>query len=74
MTYEEEVIDMVGRKFSELTVTGVQSVQPNGTIRWTTKCSCGGKKIANGRSLWSGLARHCGCKKKATRIGVKRNG
>lgn len=53
-------IEMVGRKFSQLTVLG-RHMSAGNKIRWECTCECGGRVIVHGGDLRSGHTKSCGC-------------
>lgn len=56
-------IEMIGKKFSNLTVVSEGDRGKKGDILWNCKCECGRVKQINGHSLRKGLSKSCGCLK-----------
>lgn len=54
-------INMIGSKFSRLTVISQYGNDKRGEILWMCDCDCGGKVIALGGNLRSGGTKSCGC-------------
>ena len=61
-----KAIDLTGRVFGRLTVTGRNPTKPpvNGSPVWDTVCSCGNTKSVTGTGLRQGTTRSCGCLKR----------
>ena len=55
------VVDLVGRVFGRLTVTGRAENTADGQTRWLCKCSCGNNVTVLGSNLKRGITRSCGC-------------
>lgn len=53
--------NLVGQKFSYLTVIEEYGKSIGGKIRWRCKCSCGGETITITCNLTSGHTKSCGC-------------
>jgi len=60
-------IDLTGRIFGNLTVTGLaekpEDIKTGGAF-WTCKCRCGNEKVIDGNSLRRGHSKSCGCHNK----------
>ncbi|MFQ8761836.1 hypothetical protein [Intestinimonas butyriciproducens] len=54
------VIDLTGRKFGHLRVTGPGEVR-NRQLYWNCVCECGKQKSVQGRKLRDGIVKSCGC-------------
>jgi len=54
-------IDLVGRRFSRLTVISEQPKDKNNIRRWLCSCDCGNEKVVYQNSLCSGATKSCGC-------------
>lgn len=54
-------INIVGRKYSRLTVIGFAGVTKGRTAMWLCRCECGNKKVISGPNLKSGKTMSCGC-------------
>lgn len=54
------MIDMINKKFGELTVLERVYNKKNGTF-FKCKCDCGNETIARGDRLRDGITHHCGC-------------
>lgn len=59
----KKVRNLIGQKFGELTVIGLDDRQSRKTY-WVCKCDCGNLKIARSDALLSGATKSCGCLKK----------
>lgn len=58
-----ELIDLVGKTFSRLTVAA-RAARPRGVTNgtyWECRCDCGNSKIVSGGNLHGGNVRSCGC-------------
>lgn len=51
--------DIIGQKFSYLTVLGLADRSPSGKIKWLCQCDCGVTTIVFGDNLKSGKSRSC---------------
>jgi len=58
------VKDMVGLRFSRLTVMSRNGSDANGNARWVCVCDCGATKSILGQSLRYGSTTSCGCANK----------
>jgi len=54
--------DLVGQKFSRLTVIKRLENDSRNAVRWECQCECGNKTITRTHNLMSGKAESCGCK------------
>lgn len=54
-------IDLTGKKFGNLLVTGIHSRDRNNHIRWGCLCDCGSDYDVLGTHLRRGNITHCGC-------------
>ena len=54
-------IDLTGRVFGRLTVTGREPVSKGWVTRWVCVCSCGKAKVVDGPHLARGTTNSCGC-------------
>jgi hypothetical protein len=61
MKMHGNLIDLVGRAFSHLTVIKRSEVQHSSHVRWVCLCSCGNCVIVQGNHLREGRAKSCGC-------------
>ncbi len=63
MTQRAPKIDLAGRSFGRLTVTGLDPRQdgPKRHARWLCRCDCGTVRSVAGNSLRSGVTLSCGC-------------
>jgi hypothetical protein len=52
--------DMTGQRFGRLIVSAFAGVR-KGTKYWSTKCDCGGEKVAAASNLTTGKTTSCGC-------------
>lgn len=52
-------IDLTGKKFHKLTVTGYSHT--NDASFWKCVCDCGTEKIVRGKLLTRNITKHCGC-------------
>lgn len=62
-----KIVDLIGKKFGRLTVTGRTSRQSKTGKRqakWTCKCECGEVTEVCGYSLKNGDSTSCGCRRK----------
>lgn len=57
-------LDLIGLKFSKLTVVSMSGTTVDGKTRWACVCDCGGTCIATGTALKSGIKQSCGCMSK----------
>lgn len=53
--------EMVGKKFSRLTVLSRADNTPAGKPRWNCECECGSEVVTGGYGLRSGNSKSCGC-------------
>lgn len=57
--------NLIGLKFSKLTVLGLYSCERDGVDRfkryWLCQCDCGNTKVVSGHSLKGGTTKSCGC-------------
>lgn len=57
-----QVINLIGKKYGRLLVTGRESNDPDGQSRWRCRCQCDGKEtIVYGVNLREGRTKSCGC-------------
>ena len=54
-------LDLTGRTFGRLTVTGREGSDKHGKATWSCRCECGRTITGVGRSLVSGKTQACGC-------------
>ena len=54
-------IDLTGKRFGRLIVTGFAEKRGKKTLCWDCKCDCGKTKIILGASLKNGATQSCGC-------------
>ncbi len=54
-------IEMTGKVFGRLTVTGVHGRQGKKTLLWTCRCECGNTCAVQGNHLRRGHTTSCGC-------------
>ena len=54
-------IDLVGRRFGQLTVIKFYGYNHRRRLSWVCKCDCGTTKIVCGDDLKSGHTTSCGC-------------
>lgn len=55
-------VDMIGKTFGRLTVTGFDGISKGRNALWRCTCSCGTSEVVvRGSSLRSGNCRSCGC-------------
>lgn len=67
------IIDLAGKKFSRLTVIGLDD-KPIRRAYWICQCDCGNIKSVRSDSLQNGAIRSCGClKKEQDRINLTAN-
>jgi hypothetical protein len=67
-----KMIDMTGRQFGKLTVTGYAGSKYRGRASrasWHCRCDCGNETIATGAHLREGDIRSCGCWRDESRYG-----
>jgi len=55
------VKDILGKRFSRLTVIARAGSDNGGSAKWLCKCVCGMKRIIYSHSLVSGKTKSCGC-------------
>ena len=69
MRTNNQLIDLTGKKFGEITVKKrAPNAKVNSRARWVCECSCGTIKIMRGDVLRSGV-KSCGCKNPAYKHG-----
>jgi len=56
----DQVYDIVGKKFGKLTVISLSHTPKNGSY-WNVECECGVKKVVQGACLIKGDTTSCGC-------------
>lgn len=56
-----QVIDLIGQKFSMLSVVSRSTNGKFGNSRWVCKCTCGRETIVDSHNLRRGTTRSCGC-------------
>ena len=61
-------VDLTGKRFGKLIVTGFHKRDKHGRARWYCVCDCGNGKEALGRSLNIGQTISCGCDWQAKKI------
>lgn len=66
------MIDLMGRRFGRLTVTGRDA--PSRRTRWICRCDCGETRSVLSANLRRGLATSCGCYREELRHSPKRPG
>lgn len=54
-------LDLVGQKFSRLTVISFHGLDKRRNSRWLCRCECGAEKVACGGNLKRGNVQSCGC-------------
>lgn len=54
-------LELVGKKFGNLTVLERAENNKNGNTQWLCKCDCGGTKVCLGYDLTHGRTTTCGC-------------
>lgn len=65
MANHNKFVDISGRKFGSLTVSGLSHRNKHGKIVWSCICDCGNSKSIITQSLLSGHTRSCGCYNKS---------
>lgn len=55
------LIDLTGKRFGKLLVTGRAGTSKYGQPRWTCRCDCGGTVVVLGANLRTGSSASCGC-------------
>jgi hypothetical protein len=55
------LIDLIGLKFSRLTVIGRAENTDRRRTQWLCRCECGSEKIVLGQNLRNGNTKSCGC-------------
>ena len=73
MRHAHNFDDLTGRKFCRVTVLEFAGNMDNGMSLWKCRCDCGTQFIAVGANLKGGATRSCGCLRRDTMIGNKRN-
>lgn len=68
------VHDLIGQRFTRLTVEQRAENDRRGSARWVCRCDCGQAKITLGVSLLSGKTRSCGCLHREALAGPCRKG
>ena len=59
-------IDLTGRRFGRLTVTGIDHRDDRGRLFWAAVCDCGKTTVCNGELFRNGKTRSCGCLRSET--------
>ena len=54
-------IDLTGKRFGYLTVTGRAMNAPGAPLRWRCLCDCGNESVVTGNNLRQGQTKSCGC-------------
>lgn len=57
-------IDLTGKVFGDLTVTGRADSDKYGRTRWNCRCICGTSLIVSSNNLRTGNTKSCGCRKR----------
>lgn len=57
-------LNLIGQKFSRLTVVSRSENGKRGKARWFCRCDCGSEKTVSGDELVGGKTRSCGCWRK----------
>jgi hypothetical protein len=60
-TYNQPVIEMLGKTFGRLEVKKFAGRGKSGEFRWECACECGGTKTTTGANLRHGVTQSCGC-------------
>lgn len=55
--------NLIGVKFSMLTVVSLADKSASGKIRWACKCDCGNESFVQTSNLTNGHTKSCGCQK-----------
>lgn len=63
---KQQMEDLTGRQFGELTALQPAGKDRRGNIRWLCRCSCGKECIVRALQLKSGRTSSCGCKRHAS--------
>lgn len=56
-----QAADLIGQKFTRLTVVGRAPNAESGNARWLCRCVCGELRHVAGSDLRSGQQKSCGC-------------
>jgi hypothetical protein len=65
---EKSLLEMIGSKFSKLTVISLNSKDKNNQNAWYCRCDCGNTIILNTNTLKRGNTKSCGCLRKSNEI------
>src|SRR5229473_6890008 len=63
-------LDLVGQKFSRLTVMSFSHIDRHGKAMWNVRCDCGNESVVMGLDLRRGHTRSCGCFQRESRAKV----
>lgn len=55
------MVDLTGKRFCRLTVTGLANEKRNGQLVWRCECDCGNIVHCRGSALKAGYSKSCGC-------------
>ena len=70
-----KAIDLTGKVFGRLTVTGLSHKDKYRKIHWDLKCSCGELRKVSGSQLRSGRTKSCGClRREISRLQLTKHG
>lgn len=56
--------NLIGKRFSRLTVVASAPKHKGGALQWVCRCDCGNTKVVTSSNLSKGLVRSCGCLQK----------
>jgi hypothetical protein len=56
-----KTIDLTGKRFAMLTVTGISQEKTSAGAKWECVCDCGNKSAVVSLKLRKGLSKSCGC-------------
>jgi len=73
MRHARNFEDLTGRRFGRLVVIDFVGKNEDGLTIWRCRCDCGKEVVAYRANLVRGFTKSCGCLRRDSLIGNKRN-